>query len=368
MNIVDLIKSQLTDAVLGKLGSLIGESEQSTKTAVSAAVPGLLSILANLASTSGGAERVINSLKQVQQEIPDTHGGLGDILSGGQAPAIQEKGSSILHVLLGSATLPAILSLVGNFARISPGAVKGLLGFLAPLVLSMISKQFAGRSLTAQGLSSFFAEQKGNISSAMPAGFSLANIPGFSSAAPVARAVSSPTKVEGGMPSWLLPLVGLAVLGALAWWFLSQPQEPVAQVAPVNNAAPRSVPATDSGPKVADPVKKIEIAPPDAVKVGADLGDFYTQLTDLLAGVKDVPTAETTATKLTDLTTKVDGLKLLWDKLPDSARATVAKVTTDHLAKLKELVAKVLALPGVSEKLKPVLDSMVGKLALFAVS
>src|SRR4051794_2966349 len=79
MNIVDLIKGQLNDDVLGKLGSLIGESEDKTKAAAGAAVPGLLAILAQLASTGGGAEKLINSLRQVDT---DSHGGFGDVLSG----------------------------------------------------------------------------------------------------------------------------------------------------------------------------------------------------------------------------------------------------------------------------------------------
>ena len=42
MNIVDLIKSQLSGDVLGKLSSLVGESEDKTRTAVNGAVPSLL--------------------------------------------------------------------------------------------------------------------------------------------------------------------------------------------------------------------------------------------------------------------------------------------------------------------------------------
>src|SRR5208337_1174494 len=65
MNIVDVIKSQLSGEVIAKLSSLVGESEDKTKAAVvGAAVPGLLSVLASLA-TSGGADKLINALKQV---------------------------------------------------------------------------------------------------------------------------------------------------------------------------------------------------------------------------------------------------------------------------------------------------------------
>jgi hypothetical protein len=368
MNIVDLIKSQLPDDILSKLGSLIGESEEKTKTAVGAAVPGLLSVLASLASTGGGAERLINSLRQVQQESPDVQGGFGEIIAGGQAPSVKEKGASMINILLGSAALPAILNLLSKFAGISTGSSKGLLSYLAPLVLGMIVKQIGGRGLTPNSLSSFFAEQKDNIAKAMPPGFSLAEIPGLGLASTASRSPSPAGTQEGGMPSWLLPVVGLGLLGLLAWWFMTQNREPVAPNPPGNVVATRPGLAADPASKVIEGAKKIEIAPPDAAKFSTDLGAIYTQLTELLGGVKDVPTAEVAAPKLTDLTPKIDGLKALWDKIPDSAQAAVAKVTTDHLGKLKELVAKVLALPGVGEKLKPILDSLVSKLAGFAVS
>ena len=115
------------------------------------------------------------------------------------------------------------------------------------------------------------------------------------------------------------------------------------------------------------PLKVATPALPEAAKLGTDLGAIYTSLTDLLGGVKDVPTAEAAVPKLKDLTPKIDGLRALWDKLPDAGKAVVAKVTTDQLAKLKELVAKVLAIAGVSDKLKPVADTLIDKLASFAI-
>ena len=167
MNIVDVIKSQLTGDVLGKLSSLIGESEDKTKTAATAAVPGLLSILANLASTSSGADKVINALKQVDT---GSQGGFGDILAGPEAHEVQEKGGSLLNILLGASALPILLNILGKFAGIAAGPAKSLLSMLAPLILSSIAKSFAGKSLTSQALSSFFTEQKGNISSAATRG------------------------------------------------------------------------------------------------------------------------------------------------------------------------------------------------------
>jgi hypothetical protein len=87
-----------------------------------------------------------------------------------------------------------------------------------------------------------------------------------------------------------------------------------------------------------------------------------------LGDVKDAATADTTLPKISDLVPKVDSLKTLWDKLPESGKATVAKVTTDHLSTLKELVNKVLAIAGVSDKFKTTVNGLITTLGAFTTS
>ena len=272
------------------------------------------------------------------------------------------------------------MSFLSKFAGIDSGRAKNLLSLLAPLILSMIAKQFAGKPLTPSALSSFFAEQVPNINAALPSGFSLASIPGFSTepGATPPRPVGSTAPAESsGLPGWLLPLVGLALLAGLAWYFFGQPAEEPAPRLRLSRANPGLIvgtleevrlPGSRTALKAQPPAPKIETpAVPEPAKIGTDLGAIYTSLTDLLGGVKDVPTAESAVPKLKDLTPRIDGLRGLWDKLPDAGKAELAKVTTDHLAKLKELVGKVLAIPGVSDKLKPVVDMLIDKLAAFAI-
>jgi len=322
MNIIDLIKSQIGPEVLDRLSSVIGESEDKTKTALSAAVPGFLSILANLTSSSSGSDKVINALKQVDT---GPSGGLGDILSGGNAGPVLEKGGSLLNILLGASALPAILNILSKFAGIAAGPAKNLLSLLAPFILSTIAKQFSGKALTSQSLTSFFTEQKGNIASAMPAGLSFADIPGLgtthSTTAP--RPALAPATTEGsGMPGWLLPLVGLALLGLLAWYFMSGQQaveeKPTTKTEVVKqHTAPETKPVmTETKPAMTEtkPVmtetkpemSTIDVTVPDPVKISTDLGGIYTTLTDLLAGIKDGPTSEAAVSRLTDMTPKID--------------------------------------------------------------
>ena len=203
MNIVDVIKSQLSGEVIAKLSSLVGESEDKTKAAVGAAVPGLLSVLASLA-TSGGADKLINALKQVDT---GTGGGFGDVLSG-QAGQVAEKGGSLLNILLGSSALPAIISILSKFSGVAAGPLKTLLSYLTPLILATIAKQFSGKPLTSSALSSFFAEQKPNINAALPPGLSLANIPGF------ATVTTAPGRSRPRPPRRALDFPA----GSFLWW------------------------------------------------------------------------------------------------------------------------------------------------------
>ena len=120
-------------------------------------------------------------------------------------------------------------------------------------------------------------------------------------------------------------------------------------------------------PKVVETLK-VDVALPDVTKFGTDLAGAYTSLTDVLAGVKDAPTADAALPKLTDWTTKLDGYKAIWDKLNDTGKASVTKVTTDHLGKLKDLVANVLKIGGLSDKFKEVVNGLIARLAALAVS
>ena len=266
-------------------------------------MPGLLSVLSSLA-TSGGADTLINALKQVDT---GSGGGFGDVLSG-QAGQAAEKGGSLLNILLGSSALPAIISILSKFSGIAAGPLKTLLSYLAPLILASIAKQFSGKSLTSSALSSFFAEQKSNINAALPPGLSLSNIPGFPTTSATQPVASTASAESSGLPGWLLPLVGLGLLGALAWYFFGNQ---AADVKPVDEV-PVVVKEKAVTPEPERVVPKVDLpAIPDPTKFGTDLTSVFTSLTDILGGVKDVPTAETAAPKLTDLTPKIDGLKVL---------------------------------------------------------
>ena len=350
MNIVDLIKDQISGEVLNKLSSLLGVDPAAVTKAVSGAIPGLLAALSGLVSGSGGADKMISALKSAES------GSLDDVIGSlrkGDTTKIEEKGGGLLGSLLGGA-LPALIGAVAKFASMHPDLVKRLLSYVAPLVLSAIAGQLKGKALTPSTLAGFFEEHKGDIAKAMPSGLSLAGIPGLSDA----RAVAPPP--ASGLPAWLLPVAAIALLGLLGWYFLSPQPEPAPEpeVKPAA-AKPEPTPSVKSVdmPKV-EPI-------PDAGKLAEDLTGIFNTATDSLTGVKDAATAEAAVPKLSDLFPKIDQLKSLWDKVPAGAKTPLVAGLTGTFDKLKDLIAKVLALPGVAEKLKTTTDTLTSKLAAF---
>jgi hypothetical protein len=88
-----------------------------------------------------------------------------------------------------------------------------------------------------------------------------------------------------------------------------------------------------------------------------------SKFTAALSGVKDAASAEAALPKLEELNNKLDDAKATILKLGDAGKATVKALVQTSRDKLKELVNKVLAIPGAGEKIKTVVDSMMTKLS-----
>jgi hypothetical protein len=361
MNMVEAIKEQLSGQVMSKLSSLVGENEAKTKTAVGAAIPAVLSGLSSVASSGSGAQKLASALGNF-----DT-GSLSNIagMLSGNSGAMLEQGTAILGSLFGGSTLSGIINALSRFSGMGAGASKNLLGYLMPLMLGTIAGKMGPKGLNPQALASMFAEQKANISSALPSGFSLNDIPGLASVGAAARqAVGSAQDAGASAARWLWPVAGVVLVGLIAWYFLGRREAAVApvadSVAKAGNAAKKTVTAL----KV--PIEDAAGALPAATQLGKDLTAVYTSASETLSGIKDAASAEKALPELKELTDKVGALKSAWDKLPEAGQATISSITSSHLGKLKDLVTKVEAMPGVGDKVKPILDQLVAKLSALA--
>ena len=359
MNIVQMILKLLTSGDnLSKIASALGIGQEQAGKAVSAAVPTLLAALAGVASKPAGGADLANVLAKQDSGVLDN---LSSLFSGGGAAAASQ-GSNILGSLLGGlggGALGQIASVLSRFTGVNESAINKLLGVLAPVVLGAITKQSKG--LDAAGIARMLAEQKGNIASALPSGLGsllssavpgLSSVLGDASSTASSAARTATTEVRGAareaeaagssVMKWLIPLLLLV----LAFFLLPKMCRTATETAPVvKEKAAEAIPAEA-----------------ESAKLISDATGLIKDATDGIASIKDEASATAALPKLKDITTKLGGLQSQWAKLPQPLQKTVSDALRPLIAKFREAVQPVLALPVVGAQVKPVLDEMLAQL------
>ncbi|NDC62407.1 MAG: DUF937 domain-containing protein [Planctomycetia bacterium] len=369
MNIVDLVTSQLTGDVLGKLGGLIGANESQTRSATNAAVPALLSALSGLASTNSGADKLASAMGGLDLNML---GNLAGLLGGGQASSLGNTGGNLLGSLLGG-NLSSIVGTLATFAGMQPGIMKTLLTYLAPIVLGVVAKQFTGRP-DAAGIARLFSEQQGNIRNAIPRGLSLGDFTGGSTrASEPARTVGHQHEepATAGFPAWL-PLALIPLL-ALGWWLWNnsqnQPKEIIREERRVTEGpitVDRTAVIEREGRKMTGVVEEtVELAPgvANAVRVGEDLTGLITNIGKVLGGVNDTTSAEVALPQLREFAPQIEAVQRSTDGLPAEGKSMIAKLVADNLPVIQKAIDTVLAIPGVKEILGPAITPMIETLS-----
>ncbi len=109
-----------------------------------------------------------------------------------------------------------------------------------------------------------------------------------------------------------------------------------------------------------------DVSMPDVGAVGDDLKGMFGSATSSLESITDAESASAALPALTEAGSKLDGLSETFGKLPDAARGPLAGIVSEGLAKFQPIVDKVMALPGVGDILKPVIEPIMEKLAAMA--
>ena len=315
MNLVDMLKNQMAGEVTKQLGGMLGTSEADTGNLVKASLPAILAGLGSVASKKDGADKLAQAIGGID---PGMLGNLGKMLGGADA----KKGGDLLSSLLGNNMLTSLLPLLAKFVKLDPALITKALGLIAPLVLSSIGSAFKGQKIDGGSISKLFSEQKGNIASAIPAGLSLASIPGLDSLGDVGKMASKAVnqagkaaqEASGGLGKLLLPLLALAAIIGGIIWYMNNGAKKVEDVA--KGAAKMGEQAVKAGEKavagVAGAAKDVVKAGEQAVAGAADaakdmIGDIsvpgfsdlqkgFTGMFDSvgpkLQGIKDAASAE----------------------------------------------------------------------------
>jgi hypothetical protein len=358
MNLVKLIEDQLRGDVLNKLSSAIGADREETSAAASAAVPTLLSALVNQFSSADGTKRLSNVLSGFDSS------GIGNYanLLGGDSSSLLNKGMGLLGSLFGDGLINTIANAIGRFSGLNAGAAKSLLAFLMPLVLGKVASQWKSQGGTPSALSNLLSDQKRHIADAIPDGFSLDDIPGMSVATHAAQSASYATRrgaetagrAAPSIASWLIPVAVVLLGGFLLWNFLK----------PKAAEGPDVAGATPEGEKVVAMKPAIPDVPavPTAAELSTELNTTFKTLSDTFASITDAESAEAAAPKLEELSRKIDTIKATMSKLPEAGRTTLQRAVAEQTAPLKAKAEETLAVPGLSDRIKALINQIVSKL------
>ncbi|MEY3419817.1 MAG: hypothetical protein RIR48_97, partial [Bacteroidota bacterium] len=166
INLLDLVKDQVTGQLAKQASSFLGESESSVNSALSGMMPALLGSAIQKSRTGSGAQ----GLKDIIGKLD--YGSLGDIagLFEGGASSVNgllNSGGDIVDALL-SNKAGGVIDVITKLSGMKSGSAFSLLKLAAPFLMGVIGNQIKGKGLSA--LTDLLEAQKSFVNAALPAG------------------------------------------------------------------------------------------------------------------------------------------------------------------------------------------------------
>lgn len=411
-NVVDLIKDQMTDAVLQKAGGLLGADGANLSSGLSNAIPALLGGITGAGSAPGQETKLFDAVNQADDGLLNDFAGA---LSGDNSAGMVEQGSNVLSGLLGGGMMNNLTSVLSSASGMSRGGSSSLMGMLAPVILGVLKKKVLDGGLNAGGLMSMLNSQKSNIAQAMPSNLAtqLQGVEGFAAfdglKSDVANSVSSGAagvkdqlsdakngaassidataaavsdtaeKTKSGMSKLLLPAIVALVLAWLAFTFLGKKDTAPAEQADAatetsqgadsqsaNTGAEASVEGATEAASDTASTALTDAAAAAGVDMDAITGDvtgLFDQASETLGGITDLDSATAAVPGLEALGETVSGLPDMFDKVPEAARGPLQGIVGEGLGSLQPILDTVLAIPGVGNIVEPIIGPMLETLS-----
>ncbi len=161
--IVDLLAKSMGAGEIGAISSALGGADQGqTQSAIMAALPMLMSAMANNAKSEEGANALAGALDR------DHDGSILDNLGGALgSAATATMGNSILKHVLGGKR-PVMENGLSEVSGLNPAMSGQLISMLAPVVMGYLGKQKREQNLDANGMASMLGGAKEEAVQANP--------------------------------------------------------------------------------------------------------------------------------------------------------------------------------------------------------
>jgi hypothetical protein len=359
VNLIEPIMQYLTPDRIERIATAFNLDPKTAQSAAKVSIPSVLAGLAGVASQPGGAQKVVDAVRQHTGALDNFSSAIG---ASANQSALADKGLQWLSSLLGSHQA-ALAGAVAKFSGLSEGASSSLLGLLTPVVLGMISKQQGSSGLNASALTGLLAAQKDNIAAALPLGFAdllrgtglLPALGGAGDAvsaaankaartdtaaarAPKDARLRTQTQADPGSFNWLYWVIPALIIAALVAWFLtSNRSEQVAQ------------------PPARTTTQSLTVG---GVDISKEMTGGLETLRSSLQGVTDADSAKASLPKLQDAKAQIDKVNSVAGQLSPDQRKVLAGLVNQFMPTLNPLFDKVLAIPGIAELIKPIVNEV----------
>jgi outer membrane protein OmpA-like peptidoglycan-associated protein len=173
IDIIELVRRQLTPEVATRLGLFTGETPSVTDKALASSVPTILAGMLHSASSPGGVDRLVGLLGQSQHD-GRILSNLPGVLDGDGLSGLIRSGSSVVGSLFGPRQ-DAITTVIANASGARQSSAAALLGVVAPVVLGAIGRQLGSSGgVTGSSLVELLQSQRNAIVSSAPRGLASA--------------------------------------------------------------------------------------------------------------------------------------------------------------------------------------------------
>ena len=208
VNLLEMAKGYLTDAVVNRVSGSLNESPENTQKALTGALPVFLSGLISRSNTPGGPGFLTGMLQNFMQGSSAS----ATVPADDDPNTMMQKGSGLLDSVFG-ANSSLIGGVLAQYAGVKSASASGLMGMAGSVITGLLGRQMASRSTGASGLVSLLADQREAVTAAMPPGLAslMGNIPGLGV---LGGMVGSLTGAAGSALSGVTGGVGSAIGGA----------------------------------------------------------------------------------------------------------------------------------------------------------